>query len=145
MLTSDRALKRYYRQVRQMLPCTRKEKLLLEKQIRANVEDYITEHPQADISAVRAHFGEPQTVAAAYIEATETGELLRQFNLNKKIFCLIACAVLVVLLSWSGVILFAIREARTGDEIAVVELKDGEAISYNARENVYSITDRTGQ
>lgn len=144
MQANNRALKRYYRQVRKMLPCTRSAKDRLERQIRCSVENFISEHPEADISAIRAHFGEPQTVAAAYIETAETEELLRQFNIRKKIVFIAACAVLAILLSWSGVILFAIQEARTGDEVAVIELHEGEIISYDQSAKEYTVIDSPG-
>ena len=131
MKTNDRELKRYYRQIREILPCTRRAKDTLERQIRCNVEAFLAENPETDFPTLRSYFGEPEAVAAAYIELADTKELLKQFSVRQKIFRLVVCLVVILLLSWSGVILYALQEARTGDEFAVIELKEGEVFSFD--------------
>lgn len=60
MRDRDRALlKHYYREIKSYLPCSRKEKKRILKEIRGNVDSFLEDHPEADFEAIQTHFGTP--------------------------------------------------------------------------------------
>lgn len=65
-------MRRYYREIRSWLPCTHKQKKQIIEQIQSRVQDYLVQDPNADILVLRAEFGSPQTIAAAYVESSGT-------------------------------------------------------------------------
>lgn len=106
MQPNDRAIKHYYRQVKQMLPCTHKVKKAVGKQIQCSVENYIAEHPEADCEQIVAFFGSPESIAATYVENAGTAEILRELHIRKRILAIILGAVFVALLLWAAVVTY---------------------------------------
>lgn len=108
MTANNRTLRRYYRAIRSWLPCTRKLKKQIIGQLNIRVQDYLTQNPDADISQLQAEFGVPQTIAAAYVENSDTEEILRGLRVRRRVAAIIMAAVMIVLLSWAAVVTWAI-------------------------------------
>ena len=53
MKQNDRQLKRYYSDIRLWLPCPSKEKREILRQIRANVQDFLSTKPDATMADVQ--------------------------------------------------------------------------------------------
>lgn len=103
-----RDLNRYYREVRSWLPCSRKLKESIMSRLQENVRDYLEEHPDADAARIRAHFGEPQTIAAAYVDELGTDVLLRDLRIRRRIVSIVAGVMAAILALWLGVVGWAI-------------------------------------
>ena len=101
-------LNRYYREVRSWLPCSRKLKESIMSRLQENVRDYLEEHPGADAAQVRAYFGEPEVIAAAYVDEMGTDVLLRDLRIRRKIVFIIAGVMAAILALWIGVVGWAI-------------------------------------
>lgn len=101
-------LNRYYREVRSWLPCSRKLKDSIMEQLQGSIQDYLEQNPGADAALVRAHFGAPEVIAAAYVEEMDTGTLLRDLRIRRKIVSITAGAVAAFLALWMGVVGWAI-------------------------------------
>lgn len=110
MTANDRELRRYYRAIRSWLPCTRKLKKQIIWQIQSRVQDYLTQNPDTDITGLQAEFGTPQAIAAAYVENSDTEEILRGLRVRRRIAAIVMTAVMIVLLSWAALIAFEIVE-----------------------------------
>ena len=108
MTANDRELRRYYRAIRSWLPCTRKLKKQIIGQIQSRVQDYLTQNPDTDISQLQAEFGAPQTIAAAYVENSDTEEILRGLRVRRRVVAIVMTAVMIVLLSWAALVTWAI-------------------------------------
>ena len=73
MRKRQRQVNRYVRAVGSYLPCAGKHKKQLLTALRSEAEAYCAETRDADLEA---RFGTPQQVAAAYVDAMSTQELL---------------------------------------------------------------------
>ncbi len=104
MTRNDPALRRYYREVRGWLPGTRKMKREILDQVRSSIEAYLEEEPGADMAGVEARFGSPQAIAAASVEARDTGELLRDLRIKRRIVSMVAGVLAAALILWAGVV-----------------------------------------
>ena len=61
--------KKYLRRVRSMLPCSRKMKKRIMEQIGNEISLFLKEHEDADYKTLASRYGEPENIAAAYIES----------------------------------------------------------------------------
>ena len=77
MRMPDRAARRYLRQVRRGLPCSRKRKRAFLETVARDIEEYLRETPEADYQALVRRFGSPIQIAEDYLEETDTLELIR--------------------------------------------------------------------
>ena len=105
------ALKRYYRSIRNCLPSSHKLKAKVLAEIENNINEYLRENPSADIASIEARFGTPEQIAIAYVGELGTPELLKKFQIRKRILTIIISAVAIILILWLGVVGWsAIRE-----------------------------------
>lgn len=102
MTKREKAINKYYRQIRGMLPCSRKMKAAILQQIQESVGDFFVENPNADFAEMRAQFGTPESIAAAYIESTGTAEILKSMSIRRKIVGILAAVLVAALLAWTG-------------------------------------------
>lgn len=107
MMDREAALRQYYRAVRDCLPCSRKQKLSILRDIQAQVAAYLEECPDADISQIEARFGTPLNIAAAFVDDMRTSELLSSMRLRKRITTSVIAGLLAVLLLWGCGVGFA--------------------------------------
>ena len=98
------ALKRYYLSIRNYLPSSRKLKTKVLAEIENNINTYLLENPSADIVSIKARFGEPEQIAAAYVDALGTPELLKKLHVRKSAVAIIVSAVAIILVLWLGVV-----------------------------------------
>lgn len=126
MNSRDAALRRYYRQVKGWLPCSRKQKNYIMSEIRASVDAYLSENPNADFRRIEAHFGKPQTIASAYVDDLDTGSLLRSLRIRKRVMTTVSCTALALLLIWaSGVAAVIAIHANESPAYIEVEVDQG--------------------
>lgn len=100
-------LKQYYRQIKRWLPCGGSLKKQLMANITATIEAYLAENPEADFSALQAHFGTPQQIAAAFVDEMDTAELLRTLLIRRRIVNIILACAVGILALWVVVVLNA--------------------------------------
>ena len=116
MGSNDPALKRYIRSINRALPCHGKMKRHIISQIRNSIEDYIQADPEADFSAVQAHFGTKQEIVAGYVAYEDTSVLMQKISIKKKVLMIVAGAVAIALLVWAGVVTKAAIDLNTKTE-----------------------------
>lgn len=118
---------RYLRQVRSWLPCSCKAKRKIIGEIKSNIDDFMTNNPDAQYTNLVARFGTPQEIAASYVNEMDMGELLEGLKIRKRIMKTIMIAAVIALLLWLGEIMaahFQIMNTANGymvDTIEVIE------------------------
>lgn len=123
----DAALKRYYRSIRKDLPCSYKMKTRIMQQIQESVDLFLEQNPDADFEAVKAHFGDPQTIALSYIEDQDAPELLRKMRVKRKVLAIVAGAMALILVAWMAAMAWAIineqraQEGQTSERIETLK------------------------
>lgn len=100
--------RRYYRRIRSFLPSVGKAKAAILAQLKQTLSDFVGQHPDARYEDIQAHYGTPEVVAAAYIEAQDTAVLLRNLRLRKRVLCMVGATLAIALLMWASVIVGAI-------------------------------------
>lgn len=114
MRKRQRQVNRYVRAVGSYLPCAGKHKKQLLTALRSEAEAYCAETRDADLEA---RFGTPQQVAAAYVDAMSTQELLAALRRRRQ--------VLAALLLWVAALcvsLYDYHQAYNGwSETSIIE------------------------
>jgi len=104
------AMRRYVRQVRSLLPCPAKQKQMIVEDIWENAAVFLQEHPAADYSQIEAHFGTPEQLAVSYVKDMDTGKLLRELRLKKRIMTVIVSSLVIALFIWAAAIIFIVAD-----------------------------------
>lgn len=102
MEKGNRDVRRYLRAIRGWLPCAGKMKKQMLGEIKATVEGFLEENPEADYKALVARFGTPQQIAATYVDEAETGELLRLLKVRRRLVSIIGATAAVMVLVWAA-------------------------------------------
>jgi len=105
-------IRNYYRRIAGWLPCGGWCKKRIMERIRTNVNGYLAEKPDATLEDIEDRFGAPKEIAASYVSDMDTGELLAALRNRRRILAAVLAAVIFVVLSWSGCVLWAIDEAK---------------------------------
>lgn len=113
MSNRDAVLKRYYRDVKRVLPCSLAMKKQIVRQLQESVRGYLEQNPDANMDAVQQHFGTPQEIASGYIDDQDASELLKKMTIKKRVLAIIAGTMAAVLLTWAGVVAWAIAKQKT--------------------------------
>ena len=82
MNTAERAARRYYRKVRSWLPGGKMRRYVM-TQIRETVQEFVQEHPDADVAAIQAQLGTPQEIAASGMDYIALGHIHQASGLQK--------------------------------------------------------------
>lgn len=91
---------RYLRQVRKYLPCGGKEKKIILDQVQNNLNQFVGLDPTADYGSIVRRFGQPQQIAATYVDEMDTAALLNQLRIRRRILGTISFAVAVAIVIW---------------------------------------------
>lgn len=120
-MVRENALGAYCRAVKSWLPCDAKQKRRILEKIRLDVTGYLEENPDADIAAIQARFGTPQTIASAYVDDMDTAQLLHSLRVRKRIVTIVAAAMAVILLTWAGVVTWAVVDEINSKDAVIVD------------------------
>ena len=118
--------RKYCRQVKKWLPGTEKYKRQLLDSISSAVGCFVEEQPNADYIALENHFGPPQQIASDYVTEMDTGELLRNLRIKRRIVTTVTACVAAFILMWGAVGILALLDAHNAAYGFVeVEYNDG--------------------
>ena len=112
MGSNDPGLKEYIRSISCELPCSGKKKKQIISQIRSGIMDYLQENPEADISAIQAHFGTGREIAASFVDYEDASVLLKKMSIKKKVLAIVAGVMAVTLLTWGAVVAWSVIETK---------------------------------
>lgn len=125
--------KNYIRRVLALIPCSLREKRWLRERITEAVEPYAG----LGYDEICEKLGKPETLAATYVEEMDTAELLKKLNMRKRILTVISAVVLIILVSWTTAVMWAVREFNSSRYNHVIIVKNGEAeYEFNDNETI---------
>lgn len=99
MLNSlQKEINRYCREVRSLLITQTKESKRFLMEFRASVNDYIEANNVRSFSEVRAHFGEPEEIAKAFLDTTQLVYIRKRLRIKNAVLFILLAALLI----WFG-------------------------------------------
>lgn len=122
MNTAERAVRRYYRKVRSWLPGGKMRRYVM-TQIRETVQEFVQEHPDADVAAIQAQLGTPQEIAAAYVENMETAAVLKGLRIRRRVLFAVCATMLAILISWVALVtIVTVRDRNSIGDAPYIEV-----------------------
>lgn len=122
MNTAERAVRRYYRKVRSWLPGGKMRGYVM-TQIRETVQEFVQEHPDADVAAIQAQLGTPQEIAAAYVENMETAAVLKGLRIRRRVLFAVCATMLAILISWTVLVtIVTVRDRNSIGDAPYIEV-----------------------
>lgn len=122
MNTAERAARRYYRKVRSWLPGGKMRRYVM-TQIRETVQEFVQEHPDADVAAIQAQLGTPQEIAAAYVENMETAAVLKDLRIRRRVLFAVCATMLAILISWTVLVtIVTVRDRNSIGDAPYIEV-----------------------
>lgn len=92
---TEKTIRRYCRAVGSYLPCARRQKRQLLRDLRQRLEEYRDEH--LDETSPEERFGTPQQVAAGYVDDMDTTELLQALRYRRRVITAVVSGILAAL------------------------------------------------
>ena len=92
---TEKTIRRYCRAVGSYLPCARRQKRQLLRDLRQRLEEYRDEHP--DETSPEERFRTPQQVAAGYVDDMDTTELLQALRYRRRVITAVVSGILAAL------------------------------------------------
>lgn len=111
MKQNNRAVKRYCRGVRSWLPGGKMRRVIM-NQIQETVGSFVLQNPDADYDAIQAQFGTPKDIAVSYLDAMDSGEILRGLRIRRRVLTVVIATALMVLVTWASVVTWAIYDVK---------------------------------
>ena len=102
MRMCNSAAKRYLRELRNSLPCGRKERKRVLEGIRQSIEDKEAIDGPDTYEALVSRYGSPDEIASAYFSEKSTGELIRELRIGNRVLALLLAGIVAALLIWFG-------------------------------------------
>lgn len=94
---SDIRLKKYFREIESVLLCPEKKKSVFINQLKADIDDYLSNSPDADMGEIISVFGTPEEIAAGFSGELSGAELKKRLSVKKAVLF----AVLAALIIWA--------------------------------------------
>ena len=104
-----RWLRDYYAGVAALLPCGGREKKTLLRQLRASVEEYLSNAPEATPEELASVFGTPEQIAQSALQTADAGALRKRLSLKKAVLL----ALLVIVLLYAAFIVVSLIDVHT--------------------------------
>lgn len=98
MRMCNSAAKRYLRELRNSLPCGRKERKRVLEGIRQSMESKEATDGPDTYEALVSRYGSPDEIASAYFSEKSTGELIRELRIGNRVLAILLSAVVIALL-----------------------------------------------
>ena len=115
------ALRRYYRSIASLLPCSGKQKRLILRSAKDNITSYLLDHPEADFAQIRQHFGTPEEIAAAFVSDMDMPGLLSALRVRKRIFLSVIATLIAALLLWGTGVAIAVADQNAANPGYIVD------------------------
>ena len=111
----NNSIKGYLSDVKKCLLCDRKTKSRFLKDLGGNIDNYLSDVPDADFDNIIEHFGTPKSIAEEFAAQTDT-DLLRKAKRNKNLKWVII-AILAAIALFIGIIAIIIVKNNSRDSV----------------------------
>lgn len=93
--TLKKELQVYFKEVEDLLLCDRKSKKAFLRDLQADVDEFVSTEPDADLNGIRTAFGTPSEIAESFLKNADIVQLKKKMNIKKIILIALLAVVLV--------------------------------------------------
>lgn len=106
-MANKQIVNRYCHCVSVRVPCPKKKKQPLIDRLNAEVSTFLEENPDAGMDGVISRFGEPKSIAAAYVEELGADEILDKLHIRSRVLMTVTTVAVIALLLWAIILSIA--------------------------------------
>ena len=106
-MITEKERKHYVRQIRILLPIHTKKERAYFRDLGDSIELFIRSHPEASMSDLTKHFGEPQNIVYQYMESIDMDSIIRHTSMRRMLHRTLIIILLCFLAStaiWFGTV-----------------------------------------
>ncbi|MBR6567336.1 MAG: hypothetical protein IKK60_01645 [Clostridia bacterium] len=92
---TDRELKEYYSRINAAVLCDRRQKKEFLYQLKENVQEFISDTPDATMEDIEKAFGTPESISGSFIENTDSLKIRKQVQLKKALIISVVIALII--------------------------------------------------
>lgn len=92
----EKELKRYIRDIKRCLLCETKLSRTFINDLKQSIDQFVEAEPDADINAVKNHFGSPEEIARAFFAEADIGDVRKKIRFRR----IVSGFLIAVLLLW---------------------------------------------
>ncbi|MBR5427255.1 MAG: hypothetical protein IK118_02805 [Clostridia bacterium] len=78
----EKELQRYFKEIKKCLLCSTKLSRKFLSDLAQSVDQFVEAEPEADITAVKDHFGTPEQIAKSFLAETDIGYLRKKIRIR---------------------------------------------------------------
>lgn len=120
-MKTEKIAKKYCNQVSIRIPCPRKKKQYLLDGLYKEVSVFLNRNPEAELKDVVEHFGQPQSIAAAYVDDLGTDEILDALYARRRMVATVTAVLGAILVIWIVFVTVAFIDAVRFNRSQVVD------------------------
>ena len=99
MSISEKERKKYIQEIKRNLVCNNEQRNKFFDSFSDNMDDYISNNPNADFAQMQKELGTPEEIAAAFLENASASNVKKQMSFAKWIAAGVAVVVFAVILT----------------------------------------------
>ena len=99
---NDQEIRRYFRQIKRLLPVSAAEKKQFIRTLQSEVETFVKENPDSSFDHIVSRFHSPEQIACDYVSALDHDSLCALLTLRSNVKRTLALLLILAVLSWSG-------------------------------------------
>lgn len=127
----NKLARQYMRRVHRCFPDVGKYSRSIIRQLEMDVQLFLTEHPECSYEELVGRFGSPESIVEDCLREADSSKLAKELGLRQKTFRIVTAGVLIVLVMWGAVVLWAaLRYSSSMNGYYVEEIIDGTWYAY---------------
>lgn len=105
MKITDKERRKYLKEIQELLVCSAKERRRFIKEFDGNIDDYISDNPEASIEELRNAMGSPQEIAEGFIANVSPKDVVKRTSFSKTMIVIASLvAIFIIIISVFAVV-----------------------------------------
>lgn len=92
---TDKELKNYYSQITRLAVCERKKKKDFLLELKENIEEFVSDSPEATLEEIEKLFGTPEVIAQSLVSNTDSAKIRKQVQIKKAVVVSLIIALVI--------------------------------------------------
>ena len=92
---TDKELKNYYSQITRLAVCERKKKKAFLLELKENIEEFVSDSPEATLEEIEKLFGTPEVIAQSLVSNTDSAKIRKQVQIKKAVVVSLIIALII--------------------------------------------------
>ena len=121
MKITDKERRKYLKEIQELLVCSAKERRRFIKEFESNIDDYISDDPEASIEDLRNAMGSPQEIAEGFIANISPKDIKKRSSIARITLVPITLGVLIIVAVCVLLIFDAYKNRNSRGEVYIID------------------------